>query len=68
MIILLIGVRSIDHKQDKYSEYSLAFDSPKAESHGKALSDRQGILKLTHSRKAPIYCNLSPRLADKSSI
>lgn len=53
MIILLIGVRSIDHKQDKYSEYSLAFDSPKAESHGKALSDRQGILKLTHSRIAP---------------
>lgn len=38
-----------DFEEAKFSLYFLAFDSPGAESAGRHLTDREGILELTHN-------------------
>ncbi|KAI9790134.1 MAG: Lactoylglutathione lyase [Piccolia ochrophora] len=47
-----LGMKLIDKLENpdaKFDLYFLAFDSPKATSHGNKRSDREGILELTHN-------------------
>ena len=46
-----------DFEEAKFSLYFLAFDSPGAESAGKHLTDREGILELIHNCSA-LFCFL----------
>jgi lactoylglutathione lyase len=42
-------INKLDFPESKFSLYFLAFDSAKAESHGKHWTDREGVLELTHN-------------------
>jgi lactoylglutathione lyase len=42
-------INKLDFPEAKFSLYFLAFDSPKATSSGKTLTDREGVLELTHN-------------------
>jgi lactoylglutathione lyase len=47
-----IGMKVIDkieQPEAKFDLYFLAYDSPKAESHGNHRSDREGLIELTHN-------------------
>ena len=44
-----------DFEEAKISLYFLAFDSPGAESAGKHLTDREGVLELTHNRSTLFF-------------
>jgi lactoylglutathione lyase len=42
-------IKNIKQEAAKFDLYFLAYDSPKALSHGKHWSDREGIIELTHN-------------------
>ena len=42
-------IRHIEQPEAKFDLYFLAYDSPKALSHGETLTNRQGLIELTHN-------------------